>query len=170
LRIAAWLFVFVGRSITGLDTLHAFFLEVIGIPKFIAKSDPAAQWTGAHKGHAFFAYANEGRDYPRRRAGASTALIRFSSKRSQSLTDKQLAIPFPVLPRKCGLSSGHCRGKYEVPQTAEFQLGKLFPDLTTQALFVILTSFLPASREHPQTVSSASDQQDFAAFDGNELS
>ena len=26
-------------------------------PKFISKSDPAAQWTGAHKGHAFFAYA-----------------------------------------------------------------------------------------------------------------
>ena len=26
-------------------------------PKFIAPSDPAAQWTGAHKGHAFFAYA-----------------------------------------------------------------------------------------------------------------
>ncbi|WP_344470754.1 transposase, partial [Rhizomicrobium electricum] len=24
---------------------------------FIAKSDPAAQWTGAHKGHAFFAYS-----------------------------------------------------------------------------------------------------------------
>jgi transposase len=28
------------------------------VPKFIAKSDPAAQWTGAHKGHAFFAYAD----------------------------------------------------------------------------------------------------------------
>ena len=28
------------------------------MPKFISKSDPAAQWTGAHKGHAFFAYAN----------------------------------------------------------------------------------------------------------------
>jgi hypothetical protein len=26
-------------------------------PKFIARSDPAAQWTGAHKGHAFFAYS-----------------------------------------------------------------------------------------------------------------
>ena len=26
-------------------------------PKFIARSAPAAQWTGAHKGHAFFAYA-----------------------------------------------------------------------------------------------------------------
>jgi transposase len=26
-------------------------------PKFISKSDPAAQGTGAHKGHAFFAYA-----------------------------------------------------------------------------------------------------------------
>ncbi len=26
-------------------------------PKFVAKSDPAAQWTGALKGHAFFAYA-----------------------------------------------------------------------------------------------------------------
>ena len=26
-------------------------------PKFISSSDPAAQWTGAHKGHAFFAYA-----------------------------------------------------------------------------------------------------------------
>jgi hypothetical protein len=27
-------------------------------PKFISRSDPVAQWTGAHKGHAFFAYAN----------------------------------------------------------------------------------------------------------------
>jgi hypothetical protein len=27
-------------------------------PKFISLSDPAAQWTDAHKGHAFFAYAN----------------------------------------------------------------------------------------------------------------
>jgi hypothetical protein len=27
------------------------------IPKFISKSDPAVQWTGAYKGHAF-AYAN----------------------------------------------------------------------------------------------------------------
>jgi hypothetical protein len=26
-------------------------------PKFISPSDPAAQWTGAHKGHAFFGYA-----------------------------------------------------------------------------------------------------------------
>ena len=26
-------------------------------PKFTSPSDPAAQWTGAHKGHAFFAYA-----------------------------------------------------------------------------------------------------------------
>ena len=28
-----------------------------GEPKFVSKSDPAAQWTGALKGHAFFAYA-----------------------------------------------------------------------------------------------------------------
>ena len=27
-------------------------------PKFVSRSDPAAQWTGAHKGHAFFAYAD----------------------------------------------------------------------------------------------------------------
>ena len=27
-------------------------------PKFIARSYPTARWTGAHKGHAFFAYAN----------------------------------------------------------------------------------------------------------------
>jgi hypothetical protein len=26
-------------------------------PKFVSASDPAAQWTGAHKGRAFFAYA-----------------------------------------------------------------------------------------------------------------
>jgi transposase len=26
-------------------------------PKFVSPADPAAQWTGAHKGHAFFAYA-----------------------------------------------------------------------------------------------------------------
>ena len=28
------------------------------VPKFISASDPAAQWTGAHKGHAFFAYSD----------------------------------------------------------------------------------------------------------------
>jgi len=27
-------------------------------PKFVSRSDPAAQWTGAHKRHAFFAYAD----------------------------------------------------------------------------------------------------------------
>ena len=27
-------------------------------PKFISRSDPGSQWTGAHKGHAFFAYAD----------------------------------------------------------------------------------------------------------------
>ena len=26
-------------------------------PKFVSRSDPAAQWTAAHKGHAFFAYS-----------------------------------------------------------------------------------------------------------------
>ena len=26
-------------------------------PKFISRSDPAAQWTAANKGHAFFAYS-----------------------------------------------------------------------------------------------------------------
>jgi hypothetical protein len=33
-------------------------------PKFISRSDPAAQWTGAHKGHAFFAYAFSSRAEP----------------------------------------------------------------------------------------------------------
>jgi transposase len=28
------------------------------VPKFISPADPAAQWPGAHKGHAFFAYAD----------------------------------------------------------------------------------------------------------------
>src|SRR6201982_3426622 len=28
------------------------------VPRFISRSDPAAQWTGALKGHAFFAYAD----------------------------------------------------------------------------------------------------------------
>jgi len=28
------------------------------VPKFISRSDPAAQWTGAYKRHAFFAYAD----------------------------------------------------------------------------------------------------------------
>jgi hypothetical protein len=27
-------------------------------PKFVSPSDPAAQWTGAHKGPAFFVYAD----------------------------------------------------------------------------------------------------------------
>jgi hypothetical protein len=42
-----------------LDTLDeaAFGAASDVTPKFISRSDPAAQWTGAHKGHAFFAYA-----------------------------------------------------------------------------------------------------------------
>ena len=35
----------------------AFGAASESIPKFISPSDPAAQWTGALKGHAFFAYA-----------------------------------------------------------------------------------------------------------------
>jgi hypothetical protein len=38
-------------------------------PKFISRSDPAAQWTGALKGYAFFAYATNyliDLDFPRR--------------------------------------------------------------------------------------------------------
>ena len=33
----------------------AFGAASTATPKFISQSDPAAQWTGAHKGHAFFA-------------------------------------------------------------------------------------------------------------------
>jgi transposase len=42
-----------------LDTLDeaAFGAASDVTPKFVSRSDPAAQWTGAHKGHAFFAYA-----------------------------------------------------------------------------------------------------------------
>lgn len=29
------------------------------MPKFIFRSDPDAQWTGVHKGQAFFAYAGD---------------------------------------------------------------------------------------------------------------
>src|SRR5271156_1234405 len=36
----------------------AFGAASAATPKFISRSDPAAQWTGAHKGHAFFAYAD----------------------------------------------------------------------------------------------------------------
>jgi hypothetical protein len=35
----------------------AFGAASDSIPKFVSPSDPAAQWTGALKGHAFFAYA-----------------------------------------------------------------------------------------------------------------
>jgi transposase len=35
----------------------AFGAATESIPKFVPPSDPAAQWTGALKGHAFFAYA-----------------------------------------------------------------------------------------------------------------
>jgi hypothetical protein len=44
-----------------LDTLDeaAWGVASETVPKFISRSDPAAQWTGAHKGHAFFAYADK---------------------------------------------------------------------------------------------------------------
>jgi transposase len=40
-----------------LDTLDqaAWGAASATVPKFVSASDPAAQWTGAHKGHAFFA-------------------------------------------------------------------------------------------------------------------
>ena len=38
------------------DTAWGAATEVV--PKFVAPSDPAAQWTGAHKGPAFFAYSD----------------------------------------------------------------------------------------------------------------
>ena len=42
-----------------LDTLDeaAWGAASESTPKFVSRSDPAAQWTGAMKGHAFFAYA-----------------------------------------------------------------------------------------------------------------
>jgi transposase len=49
-----------GRAVRDyLDTLDdaAFGAASQTKPKFISPSDPAAQWTGAHKGPAFFAYA-----------------------------------------------------------------------------------------------------------------
>ena len=43
-----------------LDTLDeaAFGAASPTVPKFISKADPASQWTGALKGHAFFAYSD----------------------------------------------------------------------------------------------------------------
>ena len=38
------------------DTAWGAASEVV--PKFVSPSDPAAQWTGAHKGPAFFAYSD----------------------------------------------------------------------------------------------------------------
>jgi hypothetical protein len=38
------------------DTARGAASDVV--PKFVSPSDPAAQWTGAHKGSAFFAYSD----------------------------------------------------------------------------------------------------------------
>jgi hypothetical protein len=38
------------------DTAWSAATDVV--PKFVSPSDPAAQWTGAHKGPAFFAYSD----------------------------------------------------------------------------------------------------------------
>ena len=37
----------------------AFGAATVVEPKFVSPSDPAARWTGAHKGPAFFAYADK---------------------------------------------------------------------------------------------------------------
>jgi transposase len=48
------------RSAAGSDEVdwEAIARTRRSVREYISKSDPAAQWTGAHKGHAFFAYAN----------------------------------------------------------------------------------------------------------------
>jgi hypothetical protein len=38
------------------NTMFPYRSDVV--PKFVSPSDPAAQWTGAHKGPAFFAYSD----------------------------------------------------------------------------------------------------------------
>ena len=47
-----------GEGVSGTldDTAWGAASEVV--PKFVSPSDPAAQWTGAHKGPAFFAYSD----------------------------------------------------------------------------------------------------------------
>jgi hypothetical protein len=60
-----------------LDTLdEAAWGETV--PKFISRSDPAAQWTGAHKGHAFFAYADIRNVHDRRAVSLTVVRIRFA--------------------------------------------------------------------------------------------
>jgi hypothetical protein len=61
-------------------------------PKFISRADPAAQWTGAHQGHAFFAYAV---NYL---IDTTTALLSTSKRRGLSVR--------PRLGRRSRCSSG----------------------------------------------------------------
>jgi Transposase domain (DUF772) len=45
------------------------------VPKFVSPSDPAAQWTGAHKGPAFFAYSDNYGGFPNRRPSDSSFML-----------------------------------------------------------------------------------------------
>jgi hypothetical protein len=54
---ARWLVRAVKEYLATLDDA-AFGAASEVAPKFISPSDPAAQWTGAMRGPAFFAYAN----------------------------------------------------------------------------------------------------------------
>jgi hypothetical protein len=61
-----------GRAVRDyLDTLDnaAFGAASQAKPKFISPSDPAAQWTGAHKGPAFFAYPFSSNSMNHRKSG-----------------------------------------------------------------------------------------------------
>src|SRR5581483_7297220 len=52
---------------------------------------------------------------------------------------------------------------------AEFQLRQLFLDLAPQAVLLGFARALAAAWEHPQAVRPSPDQQNLAAFGGNQL-
>ena len=86
-------------------------------PKFVSRSDPAAQWTGAMKGHAFFAYATNylidmdhavivdveaSRAIREAEVGAARTMIERTQERF-GLYPERLAATAPMVQPRCSL-------------------------------------------------------------------
>ena len=64
-------------------------------PKFISRSDPAAQWTGAHKGHAFLPPNGRERCAGRRSLPTPITISSTSKRRSSSMSRRHASTDEP---------------------------------------------------------------------------
>jgi transposase len=96
------------------------------VPKFVSPSDPAAQWTGAHKGPAFFAYSDNylidvkfGFSFGTWLLNAAPRMHR--NKLATALANKLARIAWSILRNEKTCECGRCAPKGSIVRSASIR-------------------------------------------------